>query len=348
MSKIVLNRSNFFHNLEICSLQAGSKDKVSIVLKDNAYGHGLLEISKLAHEFGIRKAVVQTLEDANKIKNLFDEILILKVSQNTTYSHNFHIAINDMCEIEQLPANTNVQLKIDTGMHRNGISQNELEASIDSIYSKFLNLTGVFTHHRSADELSSEYFWQKSIFKGIKKRVVEKCAKLNLDVPKFHSCNSSALFRDNNFSEDLCRVGLAAYGYIYNHNLYKNINLKPVLSLIAHKISSRILEKGQCVGYGGTYCSDIKQEVSTYDIGYGDGFIRIDDAIPQERGQNQSFKSIEGYSLLGRVSMDNITLNSVENEVCLFNDVRELAKLHSTIYYEILTSLKPDIPKEIV
>jgi len=340
MAKIILNKSNFFHNLELCAAQAGSKEKISIVLKDNAYGHGLKEISILANEFGIRKAVVETIEEANEIKNLFDEILILKPTQNATYSHNFHIVINNMCEIEQLPKNTNVQIKVDTGMHRNGILENELEASIDGIYSKFLNLTGVFTHHRSADVLSSEYFWQKSILKGIKKRVRDKCAKLNIAVPNFHSSNSSALFRDNNFDENLCRVGLAAYGYIYNHNLYKDIDLKPVLSLYANKISTRKLKKGQCVGYGGAYCSEDNQEVSTYDIGYGNGFLRID--------ENQSFITKDGDRLLGRVSMDNLTLNTTKDEVCLFDDIKALAKLHNTIYYEILTSLKPDIPKEII
>ncbi len=340
MAKVVLNKSNFFHNLELCEKQAGSKEKISIVLKDNAYGHGLKEISHLANEFGIRKAVVETIEEANEIKNLFDEILILKATQNTTYSHNFHIVINNMCEIEQLPKNTNVQLKVDTGMHRNGILENELEASIDGICSKFLNLTGVLTHYRSADVLSSEYFWQKSIFKGIKKRVRDKCAKLNIAVPNFHSSNSSALFRDNNFDENLCRVGLAAYGYIYNHNLYKNIDLKPVLSLYANKISTRKLKKGQCLGYGGAYCSEDNQEVSTYDIGYGNGFLRID--------ENQSFITKDGDKLLGRVSMDNLTLNTTKDEVCLFDDIKYLAKMHNTIYYEILTSLKPDIPKEII
>ena len=46
--------------------------------------------------------------------------------------------------------------------------------------------------------------------------------------------------------------------------------------------------------------------------------------------------------------MDNLTLDCQDDEVCLFDDVKELSKIHNTIYYEILTSLKPSIPKEIV
>ena len=74
MAKIILNKSNFFHNLNICSKQAGSKNKISIVLIDNAYGHGILEISKMAKEYGINKAVVRTIKEANKIKNYFGDI----------------------------------------------------------------------------------------------------------------------------------------------------------------------------------------------------------------------------------------------------------------------------------
>ena len=77
MAKILLNKKNLFHNLEIISQQAKGKDKVAIVLKDNAYGHGLLEIAKLANEFGIKKAVVRTLDEALKIEAFFDDILIL-------------------------------------------------------------------------------------------------------------------------------------------------------------------------------------------------------------------------------------------------------------------------------
>jgi alanine racemase len=64
LAKILISKENLFHNLDLISKHAGSKEKVAIVLKDNAYGHGLLEIATLANEFGIRKAVVRTLEEA--------------------------------------------------------------------------------------------------------------------------------------------------------------------------------------------------------------------------------------------------------------------------------------------
>lgn len=339
MSKIVLNKSNYFHNLNLISEKTGSKDKIAVVLKDNAYGHGLLEVATMANEFGIKKAVVRTLKEAEKIKNLFDEILILADVENSTYSHTFHMVVNSLEDIERLPENTSVHLKIDSGMHRNGITIKTLEEAILGISKKKMTLKGVMTHHKSADELSCEFFWQWSVFKQVKKQVCEICEKLFLPIPKFHSANSSALFRLNNFEEDFARVGIAQYGYLETNSIFNNPNLKPVMSLWTKKISSRIIEKNEKVGYGGVFISDEKMEISTYDIGYGDGFLRLNG--------KQKYLTPKGYEILGRVSMDNISINSTDNEVCIFDDVKELAKIHNTISYEIVTTLMPHIKREI-
>ncbi len=317
----------------------GSKKKVAVVLKDNAYGHGLLEIAKLANEFGIENAVVRTVEEAKKIEPFFRQILILADNNLDTYSHSFHIVINTLEDMQRLPENTNVHLKVDTGMHRNGISIETLEEAIHGIYKKKLNLTGILTHYRSADELSCEFFWQRLVFKQVKSKVKNICEKLLLPIPKFHSANSSGLFRFKNFDEDLVRVGIAQYGYLETNIIFPKPNLKPVMSLWTKKIATRDIKKNQKVGYGGTYLAKKDMKISTYDLGYGDGFLRLNGT--------QKYTTPKGYEILGRVSMDNISINSQDDEICIFDDVRELAKLQNTITYEITTTLNPNIPKEI-
>ena len=158
MPKILLNKENLFYNLETISQKTGSKEKVAVVLKDNAYGHGLVEIAKLANEFGIKRAVVKTLDDALKIEKFFDFILILAEKSFHTYSHTFHIALNSLDEIENIPENANVHIKVDTGMHRNGILPNQLEEAILGLSKRKIIISGVFTHHRGADELSTDFF----------------------------------------------------------------------------------------------------------------------------------------------------------------------------------------------
>ncbi|WP_418185937.1 alanine racemase [Aliarcobacter vitoriensis] len=340
MAKILLNKNNLFDNLDVISKKAGSKQKVAVVLKDNAYGHGLVEIGTLAKEFGIKKAVVRTIDDAIKIEKLFDYILILAEKSFHTYSHNFHIALNSLEDIDKLPQNSNIHIKVDTGMHRNGISIDELEKAFLGLSKKNINITGVFTHHKAADELTTDFFWQKENFSLVKNSVKNICEKLLLPIPAFHSCNSAALFRTENFDEDFTRVGTAIYGYLDNAGVFEFPKLKPVMSLWASKLSTRILKKGQSIGYTGTFTAPKDMRVSTYDVGYGDGFLRLN--------ERKLYTTPKGYKVLGRVSMDNLSLDTNDEEVCIFDDVRKLAKVHDTITYEITTTLNPNIEKEII
>ncbi|PZP11882.1 MAG: alanine racemase, partial [Aliarcobacter butzleri] len=143
MAKILLSKENLFYNLDVISKKAGSKEKVAVVLKDNAYGHGLVEIATLAKEFGIKKAVVRTIDDALKIEKLFDFILVLAEKSFHTYSHTFHIALNSLEDIDKLPDNSNVHIKVDTGMHRNGIYPEDLEKAFLGLSKRNIKVTGV-------------------------------------------------------------------------------------------------------------------------------------------------------------------------------------------------------------
>ena len=342
MAYIKIDKNNFFHNLDICSKHAGKKDKIAIVLKDNAYGHGLDQIAKLSHEFGIKNAVVKNYKEAKQISHLFEHILILADTKIDSLSHTFHITINKLDDIDVLDKKCKIYIKVDSGMHRNGIAPNELEEAILRAFKKDLEICGIFTHFKSADKLSSDLFWQKANFERIKKESLKICEKLNLPKFKFHCCNSSALFRINNskFLDQYARIGIAAYGYIENKSPLYVPDLKPVLSLYANKISQRVLKKGQKIGYGGKFTAKKDINIATYDIGYGDGFRRIAD--------NKSYQTPDGYDILGRISMDSLSLNTTKEEVCLFNDATKLAKLHNTITYEILTSLNPNIKRIVV
>ena len=340
MSKIVLNKKKYFSNLEIIEKQLGSKDKICVVLKDNAYGHGLIEIATMASEYGIKKAAVLFVNDARIIEHLFDEILILTESKIDTYSHTIHMSIKQLSDIEKMPKKTKVHLKIDTGMHRNGICEEELEEAIRGIKEAQLQFCGLYTHHRSADKLSSDFYWQARNFERVKNKVFTLCEELFLPIPKVHSANSSALFRFKNYCDDFARVGIAQYGYLENDDIFKKPLLQPILELWASKNSSRILKKGQRVGYSGNYQAAQDMRISTYDVGYGDGFLRYT--------SNKNYKTPKGYEIIGNISMDNIAVISNDEEICIFDDAKQLAKINNTITYEILSSLKQGIKKEII
>ncbi|MEA3330070.1 MAG: alanine racemase [Campylobacterota bacterium] len=334
MAYITLNKNHFFNNLDIITKKIKTKDKVALVLKDNAYGHGLLEVAKMAKEYGITRAVVRSESEAKKIEEFFEYILVLAEIPHAK-SDKIRYTINDINSIGKFPRATKVELKVDSGMHRNGIAMSELKEAIELIEKQRLVLEAVFTHHRSADELSSEWFWQNENFKKVKERVFELGYK-NL---RFHSANSASLFRHLDYDEDMARVGIATYGVMQLPHAIKVEGFKPVLSLWASKISSRSLKKGESVGYGATYETKEDCVVSNYNFGYGDGFLRV---------CSNNYTTPQAKSLVGRISMDNSSFICDEDELLIFNDATKAAEVAKTISYEVLTSLKSDIKREIV
>jgi len=342
MAKITINSKNYFHNLELLCEKAGGIDRLMVVVKDNAYGHGLEIMAKLASEYGIKKAAVKNIKEALHVEPLFDEVLILADHPPLQrQKSNISYAVHSLESLKKFPKNSNIHLNIDTGMHRNGISMSETREALKTIRDNSLNLKGVFTHFRSADDINGELFWQQENWKKAKKEAKESIRKIGLDMPNFHSCNSSALLRSSKtIDDDFARCGIATYGYTHIDKSIATYDLKPVLSLYAHKLSTRELKKRQKVGYGGVFEARDDMVISTYDIGYGDGFFRYDGL--------GDLSIANGQKILGRVSMDSLCIEGRADEICLFDDVRTNAKQFNTITYEILTKLMPWIRREVV
>jgi alanine racemase len=241
MSFIQINKKAFFHNLSLIEKKVGSKEKISVVIKDNAYGHDINLIAKLSCEYGIKKAVLRDIIEAKEVLEYFDDIIVLNCCSHKV-DDKISQVINDIKDIDVIEPNSKVELKIDTNMHRNGISYDEVYQSLEKIKEKKLILNGVMTHFSSADILDNSVFLQQQNFEKIKFIVKEFCKKENIQIPLFHSCNSSATFRLNNV-DDFVRVGIAIYGYIYLDKSYNIPQLKPIMSLWTDKISTRKLKK---------------------------------------------------------------------------------------------------------
>jgi alanine racemase len=340
MPYIELNKQNFFHNLEEVSKKTRTLDDIIVVLKDNAYGHGVTQISKMCQEFGITKAIVRSFDEALEIKEYFNTVISLNRSRNSNYDKDIEIVINSLEDIDYIQSGSKVHLKVDTGMHRNGILAEQLVEAINLLLSKDIKIVGVMTHYRSADVLSSEYFWQKKNFQKIKELVKKLSSTLRFELPRFHSRATHSIFRENIVDDEMIRIGIGMYGYIDLPKEFNTINLKPVLSLWANKISTRKIQKGQRVGYGGAYCSKEEQLISTYDIGYADGFPRLN--------EHMDYCINKDKKILGRVSMDNISINSIDDKIMIFDNVNRLANMTKTINYDILAKLKPNINRIIV
>jgi len=331
MAYIKINRENFFHNLNQIALKTGSIEKIAIVLKDNAYGHGLELMAKLSQEYGIKQAVVISRAEAESIREYFEHILILNATPFEDDQLSFAVA--DMQKLAEVNPNAKIELKVDTGMHRNGISMDQLDAALQIIRDRDIDLVGVMTHYRSADLLSSELAWQQQSFDIVKQTVKDA----GYSSVRFHSHNSATILRSKSFDEDMVRLGIGAYGYSELPSVYEDTELKPVLSLWAKRASTRLLREGQRVGYGGDFSASADMTISTYDLGYGDGWMRADTLLP--------YTTPDGLEILGRVSMDFISLESDRDEICIMDDAQISAKQLRTISYEMTTLLSSSLER---
>ncbi|MBZ7994037.1 alanine racemase [Campylobacter canadensis] len=325
MAYITINKENYFYNLNECLKHINNNiDNFVLILKDNAYGHGLLQISNLALEFGINFIALKNQNEAEEVKNKFKNILLLsQLAQDYESNENYILGINSLDYFNYTKKNDKIMLKLNTGMNRNGLQINELKQAIKIIKEQKLRFLGAYTHFSSPNNIDK----QKKLYK-------EYCTYLQDNYDEklfFHSSNSSAVFLNKN--DDLAaRCGLAQFGFCD-----VEANLKPVMSLYAQKLSSRTIQKDEIIGYDERFKATKSMLVSTYDLGYADGLI-----------YKENIKIKNNIKILGKISMDSFVCESNQNELCIFDNAYEFAKEFNTTVYEIFVRLNQNIKKIII
>lgn len=358
MPYLQIDSKKFLHNYQVIlkTITPKNPEKIAIVLKDNAYGHGIKEIAELSKRVNIANAFVKNAHEALYITPFFHHITILypySLPRDSSFkealqSPKIYFSASSIESLQNYPKNTNIELKVNSGMHRNGIAREELNQAFQIISKNNLNLKGIFTHNGFGDDLGSEFYTQNMEFLAIKQESLRLCAHYKIPKPRFHSLNSSGAFRvketqeylPQELQDDLFRIGIAFYGYLCQDSAFFAPDLQPIAALFAQKISTLNLKVGARIGYSGTSTLKHDKLVSTYDIGYGDGLFRIH--------EDMEVFSAEGWRILSRSSMDCVSIESTQEEVCIFNDVRPLAQAFRTIPYEILAHLHAYIPKVVI
>jgi len=322
MATIFLNRENLFFNLNKISK---INPNILAVIKDNAYGHGIITFSKMLKEYGIKKVCVRNNNEAEIVKGTFEEVIIFYPKTNRN-AKNISYSINSLTQLKK-NRHPYIHLKIDTGMHRNGVLIDELEKALEMIKEKEFELRGVFSHFCCSDEKAADTFIQLKKFEEVRKKIIKFCKKHSLKEPYFHIANSEAIYKlPKTF--DYVRPGIAMYGGIEG--------FKPVMKLTAKTISKREIDKNEGVGYNKKFMSDKKRVVSTVDVGYADG-------VPYFKNGCK----LKTANALGKISMDSMIVDGDFDEVVVFDDIKEFVKNFDTITYEILVKMSPRIKRVI-
>lgn len=340
MAEILINSEFFKHNLNLISTHLAPQQIPALVLKDNAYGHGLKEISILARKNGVENVFVKNESEALQIQNDFKHITVFYGEVSSNAPKNIYQVVQDLQTLHRIDPCRGFELEVNCGMNRNGIAYGDLKNALKIIARRNLNFIGVFTHNGYADEGGELMQKQEEKSRTIQDQIIKICNNLMLPLPRFHFHNSSGTFRKENIQE-IVRIGIAVYGYLCSsHPLHTQ--LKPIASLWAKRICSHTLKQGDKIGYGGIWEMPKDGKVSSYDLGYGDGLFRV-----SEFTQEAVFCD-EGEQILPRMSMDCFSTISQKDEICLFRDVRDWARIFKTIPYEILVKLSPFIKRTII
>ncbi|NRB39279.1 MAG: alanine racemase [Pseudomonadales bacterium] len=342
------------HNFQICK-HAANNAKIITVIKANAYGHGALTVAKTLNKSDY--FAVARIDEAMQLRDAGITSPIMVLSGILLWAdilccieHDLDAVIHskELClafKKNALPGKIKIWLKVDTGMHRLGLSSHELNDILGFIeQTADIQCLGVLSHLSSADEAQSPS-------NKLQQQRFEKCLSQH-QLQSLSIANSAALLHHKNIHFDYVRPGIMLYGVKPSHEFEHDVDLKAVMTLKAKILNTREIEAGESVGYNGKWKANQTSHIATISAGYADGYPRhAKDGTPVLI--NGQF-----YPLVGRVSMDLITVDittapelEAGTEVTLWGEglpVEVIATHSDTIAYQLLTAVSDRVPRILI
>ncbi|HEY8443499.1 MAG TPA: alanine racemase [Clostridia bacterium] len=354
MTQCVINLDAVRRNFQV--VKSNTNSKICAIIKADAYGHGLIKTARALSQadcFGVaRTNEALWLREAG-IKN--DILLMGGFEDEKTLKelirNNIILSIHSFDELKLLKsiatdAQIRVHIKIDSGMHRLGISdKNVLRNLLDDIaQTKNIKCEALYTHYATSDCDASFLDEQYNCFIDLIKDY--KFLK--------HSANSAAIFQGKKYHMDMVRAGIVLYGYINNPQLktfdgktVKDI-IEPAMSVYADIVQIKTLQPGDFVGYDKGYQAKKPRKIALISIGYGDGYPRF---------INKGYVLIKNKKckILGKVCMDLTAVDVTNVHDISMKDKAEIfgknigadlvAEWNKTISYDILCSVTKRVNK---
>src|ERR1017187_765982 len=260
-------------NLQLIRRDLPRHVQLLAVVKDEAYGHGALDVARIALEEGAWGFGLGTLEEAMTLRDagITAPLLLLGERQEAELpwcvEHNLTVCVNEPHTVRKLAraaANNNkrvpVHVKIHTGMSRFGVRWDEALSLIELIGSeKSLQLEGVMTHFAQSDETDKTFAnLQFSRFN----EVLQGMAVRGISVKLRHACNSGGFLDLPHAHLDMVRVGILMFG-IFPSSVCRRIpGIEPVMSVKARIAAIQKLNPGEVVGYGMCYAAPAERRIA--------------------------------------------------------------------------------------
>ena len=351
------------HNLGVIRKLAGTGKQVIGVVKANAYGHGDVEVSRTLLAAGVERLGVATASEGLKLRaaGIDAPILVLwglgepEAEQAVASDLEAVVYSADAVAMleraaSKLGRRASVQLKVDTGMGRQGAEPElAINLAVAIARSHHLQLVGTFSHLAVPGEDDSHTDVQLLRLA----QVLDAMRSAGVDPGLVHVAASGGILAGVGGFADAVRPGLMLYGLKPHWALDREIDLRPALSLRAFPLRIFDLPAGQGIGYGLRFRTRGATRIATLGIGYGDGWPRVhgNNGHALVRGQRMP--------IVGAISMDGLTIDIGEVDGVTYGDefaligsqgaVRitadDVADERRTINYEVTTALRERLPR---
>ena len=354
-----INLNAISHNLNYYKSKLEPTTKIMVMVKAFGYGNGGFEIAKLLEHHHVDYLGVAFADEGITLKNAGIKLPIMVLNpESTSFSAiiqhhlepeiyslkglNSFLQIAKNNQLENYP----IHIKLDTGMHRLGFEEENIEALISILKDhKSVKVKSVLSHMATSDSMDNRDFalYQIQLFEKLSSKII---SELNI-TPIRHLLNTSGI---SNFPEaqlDMVRLGIGLYGVSNDpqeQRFLENVGtLKSIISQI------RVINEGESVGYGRRFIAQKEATIATIPIGYADG-------ISRHWGNGVGFVTINGQkaTIVGSICMDMLMADVSQidchegDEVILFGKnptVNFIAEKLGTISYEILTSISQRVKR---
>jgi alanine racemase len=363
-------------NIAAFRARVGGDTRLAAVVKANAYGHGLMEVARLAREAGAGWLAVNSLEEAVALREAGHEAPILVMGYvrlsdlESVVRHDLRPVVYDLAHLDALEEAAGrvgrpaaVHLKVETGTHRQGVMPGDVAAHAAKIAtSPHLVLDGITTHFANIEDTTDHDFAESQIAAF---EEAFRAAAAEGEAPRIrHTACSAATILFNRTHLDMVRLGISLYGLwpsretlVSSRERHKpSIDLRPVMTWKTRVAQVKEIPTGSFVGYGCTWRATRPTRLAILPVGYHEGYDR--------RLSNQAHVLVGGHRapVRGRVCM-NITMVDVtdvpqvgpEDEVVLLGSqgdervsAETLAGWAGTIHYEIVSRVHPSLPRVVV
>jgi len=365
-SWVEVDKSAIKHNLNEINEKINPK-RILAVVKANAYGHGVVEISHLLLKNGIDYLGVALSEEALELRKngiavpililspVLKESLFELIRANCTLSVSSIKQLNDINEVsKKLNKTAKIHVNIDTGMNRYGLNPDDLKPLLAKLNElEKVELEGIFTHFPQAEN-SGVTEKQFKVFMN----TVEMAKKIHNDRLFIHCANSITAVKYPKMRLDMIRVGSLIFG---QSKVPSTLNLKKTWALKSKIVHIKEVNKGEGISYGAEFVAKKDMKIAIVPLGFYHGISmwpnhtsvsiktaakniakeilkikRVDRVIEKAHFENQQLY------YLGKTGMEHIALDVTNCKNIKVGDIVTLRTLQTAVSQSI-----PIVYKEV-